>query len=990
MSNIKEKLQNKTIFIILLTILGCIFCLVYLSLYGNEPQKYTDIVVEYTAAFLANKSAELHLVYILIFGGIILYALHHLLACGQQKNNALAPQNNSQLSYENILWAGGFLLMAIVNYLVYSGSLPTFVFLAITIGFLYLFAKDKIVSGIILYWLSYYAIVACYRIYAFCGGKMEFNYTIVNIGAFVATLVIVLTVKSAKKLYLVGLGMQLLIPSLWLIYFQNLYAQTDDADHIINSYIFKPEKPVYIFVLFMLFACLAEIVLVYIDNKESAKKNKLKNNIANNTKNNIANNIENAITRGTCISIMMFNQFFGSGAVMPADMRHPYENVIGFQQVFRLLQKPFDEYVPVSGMYSLVHGAIFQLFGKGLFANYYISTNVFYALVIVLIIVLLSFHLDKKYVFLLALCLPIMDYNRVAFIMPTMLLLTLPKLLDKPNAWLRAWMLSSLFMGLYYPLFGVAVCASFVPMAIAQIVEYKSSGKLAKDIKSVKFYIGWIICFIPVIAAIPWLIGLAGQILSMANQSIYADGLARFGQTMPGNLVSYMKEYQGFQIALYQLLSFMIPIILVWICGFLAVDYLKRDGKKIQLERAKVKEFSAIFSGVIMATISFSYTFVRLDINDVYSRSLGVLVAVIALLIVYSQRYLKDEKVKLVVTLFALCVPIVSGVYGFKESPQKLKAYYTIPEGYVYADHWDVANLGVGFVNGDTWKKMSAAKEAVANVPENTAMFGFSAQYGPTYIYDMKGFATIEHRTVRGYGAAKACVELIKKHKPVIGNAIEPFNNYYLYHWLMTSGYYSYSRELGMFVPNDEKKDIEDVIYENGNAGSQREVLDIGNFAASLGTSLDTLMPNFTDVTPYISLEMVGDFAGIQFEDEIFGNDADFLYIKLANDDTEPLYALYNTSGGFSYKQENLSGKSWMKKIYNAGKKVLIGWSVGDKDYFICCNVNNGELLIPLGAGTDWLLYDHDCVWVTFENSEPDVKAPQIESVKMLKLREIE
>lgn len=76
--------------------------------------------------------------------------------------------------------------------------------------------------------------------------------------------------------------------------------------------------------------------------------------------------------------MMAFQRFDGTGAVLPADMHHPFENIIGYQQIFELGQKPFTEYIPVSGMYSVIQGAVFQLFGQGEMGNYHVGRRMYF------------------------------------------------------------------------------------------------------------------------------------------------------------------------------------------------------------------------------------------------------------------------------------------------------------------------------------------------------------------------------------------------------------------------------------------------------------------------------------------------------------------------------------------------------------------------------------------------------------------------------------
>ena len=62
---------------------------------------------------------------------------------------------------------------------------------------------------------------------------------------------------------------------------------------------------------------------------------------------------------------MACNRFSGNGAIISTDLHHPMEDIIGYSQVFELGQQLFSEYIPVSGMYSLVHGFLFEFLGHG-------------------------------------------------------------------------------------------------------------------------------------------------------------------------------------------------------------------------------------------------------------------------------------------------------------------------------------------------------------------------------------------------------------------------------------------------------------------------------------------------------------------------------------------------------------------------------------------------------------------------------------------------
>ena len=74
---------------------------------------------------------------------------------------------------------------------------------------------------------------------------------------------------------------------------------------------------------------------------------------------------------------MIFNNYTGTGSIMSTDMHHPFENILMYTQVVELEQKLFSEYVPISGMYSIIHGIISHLFGNGQMSYYWLAFNIF-------------------------------------------------------------------------------------------------------------------------------------------------------------------------------------------------------------------------------------------------------------------------------------------------------------------------------------------------------------------------------------------------------------------------------------------------------------------------------------------------------------------------------------------------------------------------------------------------------------------------------------
>ena len=84
MSKFKKKIDTlsaekaRCVFFLLMMLGMSVFIIVYISITGNMDQVYTDVVSETISTFSSNKSAEINLLYIVIFLGMALYGLFFL------------------------------------------------------------------------------------------------------------------------------------------------------------------------------------------------------------------------------------------------------------------------------------------------------------------------------------------------------------------------------------------------------------------------------------------------------------------------------------------------------------------------------------------------------------------------------------------------------------------------------------------------------------------------------------------------------------------------------------------------------------------------------------------------------------------------------------------------------------------------------------------------------------------------------------------------
>ncbi len=515
----RDHLHKCLLFLLCMIIFGSMFVLLYLAAAGNNDQIYKDIIAgSRIAGTSGNKSIEMHLLYILIFAGLICYTLFYYFQikrgiCGRtQEKSCLQPPDYGRY------FLAAVCVMAGIYSAAYSGPNQMMIASMMYAVILFLTDKDLVVPGMIFLHMAAFGTAAVYRIYAWLGGMQEQNESFVTLAAlFIA--VILLLFRDRQAAFRRGiLIFQLFVPMLLLIFTKSEYLYQEEFITI--------QTPIFVklFVLILVAVFLAEAVVVLKKNWRSP------------------GDFSRMISLGSCAAIMAFNRFSGTGAVMSTDMHHPFENIIGYSQIFKMGQKAFEEYIPISGLYSVVQGAVFELFGKGLFADYYVTQNVFYTLVVLAVVYLLNKQADRKLVFLIALYMGMGDYNRNIFILPLMLLLSMPKLVERKNLWLKVWFITSFLHGLYYPPFGAAVCAAFLPLSIWQIVNYIRSGELKKDVKKISFWTGWGICILPVLAGIPLLTGTYRHIRAMSDQSVIDAGITCFSKMPPDDFFPFFSE----------------------------------------------------------------------------------------------------------------------------------------------------------------------------------------------------------------------------------------------------------------------------------------------------------------------------------------------------------------------------------------------------------------------------------------------------------------
>ena len=557
------------------------------------------------------------------------------------------------------------------------------------------------------------------------------------------------------------------------------------------------------------------------------------------------------------------------------------------------------------------------------------------------------------------------------------------------------WVLTSYLHGLYYPVYGAAICLGFMPLGIWIIYSYINSGELKSDIKSVKFWLCWGVIGIAIVVGVPLLIGTAKHMLAMASQTIFADGVTRFGQIIPDDFFSYIRSI-GIRLFLYYQASYLVIISIVWIS--VAVAWANAgvsfENKKLRFKNPVAGLIS--ISIAIIVLISISYAVVRIDVGEIFARSEGFIRLSFLILVVITAKFmLKTNRNAIVVLMYACFLAAISSSVGFCNigTDSKLDAFYKVPEDHVYVSADDqVKQFGECFIPDGTYEGIEESHEIAADLPEGFSYFGVFGNFGEFYFNEIKGDSVLElYLTVKGYDATRESVDLIRKNNSLLGFSMNPVNNYYIYHYLATSGDYIWSPEKRLFMPTNGQFTLSEVLENNKKYLPALEDAYLGKTSGSWGSSMDSLSSIFTTADVNCKISMEEEAANISFDKTLDGDQADFIYIEFANMDKKYDYTLFSYDDEYVYDvKDTLLTKYLMKKSYNMGMNVVLEWQDDDgESHRMSCRMDEGHLLIPVGAGKGWLFDSHDNLKIMVTQDDETIEVPEIKEIRMLKVRKI-
>lgn len=949
---------NKTILFILCTICTLIADVAGFAYFfpriGAGEQVFSDFIIETLARTGTNKSGELHFFYVLLLFDIVLFGLLYGIGIRTMKRYPLHASGEPGEETKCLPLFLMTFLPALCHYVLYHRiSVPLLVlsFLCILCALLH---KVDVTELLILYVFAYYSIVSLATLLCRIGliesVSKEFLY-IASACVWSVLFMLFWVTKRHALLHMPILFMQMFFPLLLLIYFVDQYNYRSERIKVAYA-----KGYTYFFILFLLisYGVLLFHVRTVLQRQKQMRRFKDVTYLP----------LPALISKVTPVILFVYHSFSAAPLYAQPDQHHHGEQMIPWQQVITLGQSLYKEYTPVSGLFPFLSGAIQHLLLRGTISDYSPAISITMVLFCIVTMLLITEHSGSVWGVAFAVCFALPCYNRQYFVLPVLLLLFLPKLIKRPNLWMKVWLLSCFVAGLYYPLFGAALVMGTIPLLIRQIIFFFRSGEWKKVRCNVWFYVNWILCLLPVAASIPLLLRMLKHTLTYSSQTIQADGIALWGQTPPDYFMTYLSD-QKIRTWIYLTLRFLLP--LLGVCAFVFLFYLvlfdKAAGHTPITNQRKPPMTGAgkmhliVFDtliyalpcGAICLLISYSYTLVRADSGMLLSRTSYILTAVAGMFLpVLLQTYGRDSIpafLRMLLTACCFTLPVMlyhqtsdlkrpdMWIYPDGESAlimddaAKIYNHYEVPDLLIRAadtglSGQQIETLGNGFMVSDQLhyiNEYAKVMEKCSLIKEDMTYLGLDGQ-GFYYYLNAKACGTGFIQAAKGFEAQNALLDVIREKRPVVF-LLDAESNYYIYYSIMTENYCYESADHCLY-PAELYRLLFD--KEPDDYRSSCQMTDFGLTAASFGNSLPSLLPLLTPMSDKESDDGSAPFAG---------KDYDCMLVQLSE----------KAAGTFSAIRIHFTFEEPAEPDHRTSCEVI-------------CRTNGTTLLVPVGMNPCWLL----------------------------------
>ncbi|MCR5655640.1 MAG: hypothetical protein K6G07_08400, partial [Lachnospiraceae bacterium] len=873
------------IVLIIMTIIAALAAYKLLPVFaGAKPSMdfFTDFIVEHMSESGLDKEGELTLFWFIVLIGVLVlliaYSVNRLVirahsriksdstdhvdhASAQTTSQPLLTKPKQKFSVfsdtplsttlESSVIAGkqaetvkinntGFILFAILGSCFLAGliafgrcSLPLLIGAVFALIFQFT-ARENAGKYLILLCLSYYDIVAGFTFATKFAVLLKVQSLFLQIAAVVLFLCLLLVLYIAKRRNFTKFTLDNLINLMQLPLPLLLFIYTVDTYYYNGTFLTVPYAWGYRIFFYVLISLSFLFLVIH----------RMSHN---------AENAKSLLSKVTPIIIFVYHSFSACPMYAQPDQHHHGEQMIPWNQVFEHGQHLYDTYFPASGLFPYVSGFVQHVVLNGTVTDYSPAISITMVCFCVLTMYLICKHIGAEWALLLATLTFLPSYNRQYFILPALLLLTLPKLMENKMRWLKVWIFTCFIAGLYYPLFGAAILIGTLPIAVKFMIVYFKTDVTKIDSKGPFGLLSWIIVLIPILISLPLLFGMLKHTLLYSSQTTQADGISILSSAVPSYFLPYLAD-EGIRSFAYYGLRFILPAFGIWlgICIGLRFKSL----------------LYALLTPLCLA-VGYTYTLVRADVDKILSRTGFLLMAVFSFLAVFLIERMRTHNERGLFVWLLPCFMLPFLLYpqvSYMKTPDMwvypngnedlafsdgslIYGYYDVPDNFLQARDTGLLTkyqdyLGNGFMVEDQIhyiKEYCEVTEKVLAVKPDATFLSFDGQGFFDYL-NVTCYGTGYLPVARSYEAQMEIWESDPDRLPVV-LYLETEKSYYIFREMVAAGYI-YDADDHAFYPPDIYPLLTDTSADGMNAYIQDAPdLNLGGSPASFAESYKSLRP---------------------------------------------------------------------------------------------------------------------------------------------------
>lgn len=982
------KYKIKIRYLLFSYIVSCFVLLVGFQIAVSSQQEYYDIIFREVAEWNANKTGEIKTMWTAMFLGGICAVL--LLILRNKKGKQCEREEINGAKYiKNILNIGEiylavFLIPNICFWLLTGNLIISLFIVSIIGGFIWALQKlyqekhsleeleQDIKQLTVFVFILYYFLLSICLVLSRIWDVSFTSRSIIG-SAIIFSFIIWKEVKKRKQeniLYKMLFVFQVFIPIFLFSFYKNKYYYKGEI-MTINPPLRFSIQIIGIIILLM--------ILAFIEGKKLLKD---KSSIIKKG---------NFILYSTIITIYIINITIGEASfVYSGDFWHTGEELLPWHQIMELGLKPYKEYSSAAGLFPMFFGFINEVLLKGSAMTYNFAWVLQFIYIAIITISCITCNVGKEMGLYIAIfsCYP--NYNRVFFILPILFILSNQKIIKNSIRWILLWVVSILLAGLYYPIYGVALGVCTLPFGIFQGIELFKKLKKKEINKKIVIFSTVLLLGI-VLSSLPLLLRMVSHILRMSKQSVLADGIVLMEKAQPFSwFLEALSGYPQLWQTLYCVFEASIPCLIFIIFVSLLSIYILNNRKNKKMFTEPI--FLLLCAGTIGLTITYTFGFIRLDTNWFLARA-GVVIILFTgvvlpiILLKYKMEGVEKKSIFYILAISILCTNLIRENNTGHEI-NKINNMVTVPENYSYAEGeaLGLEKLGTGFIEQYSLSLLHSLKqERELFLKEGEKVFHLDGTQGCYYIFnqatpvpDAPIYAMTDKNTQTHN------IKALQKEMPnVVQFAAISVREYYIYYWLIEQGYILHEQGGFQYFIHPQRyqevmDDYEIVKNEMINKYDVNRYInrDLQHAPTAWGNSIKTLKKNFEEysgaeinvvsydgkienlsdnIIKYHLKERENTNLEIEFSQEVYGQNADFLYLDLEMD-TETQIIIYFENMG-EYKET----------------------------HSFICNLQNGKALIPLGGHPGWLLNNNTKIQISFVPTKGEF---QIQNIQLLKLKQ--